>query len=209
MKDAEPLGDNIIHSVTNPIPRLTGAIHVYGGDFFAAERSEWDPETLQEGRLRRRQEHETVRRGQCDLPDGVIRGSDLAMVERVYAIHSDAECERLEAQARLAPLSSHVKYLPLKPRISVLDAGCGSGSMTRQIARAEPDATVMGVDLRDSYLDFARRKAAFRKSSPTLPSKGATFARYRLLTLPLTSSGTSTCCNGLATLWLPCANSRG
>ena len=23
-KDADPLGDNIIHSVTNPIPRLTG-----------------------------------------------------------------------------------------------------------------------------------------------------------------------------------------
>jgi predicted metal-dependent enzyme (double-stranded beta helix superfamily) len=48
--DAEPLGHNIIHSVTNPIGRLTGAIHVYGGDFFAAERSEWDPETLLEGR---------------------------------------------------------------------------------------------------------------------------------------------------------------
>jgi predicted metal-dependent enzyme (double-stranded beta helix superfamily) len=48
--DAEPLGHNIIHSVTNPIPRLTGAIHVYGGDFFAAERSEWDAETLREGR---------------------------------------------------------------------------------------------------------------------------------------------------------------
>jgi predicted metal-dependent enzyme (double-stranded beta helix superfamily) len=49
-KDAEPLGSNIIHSVTNPIGRLTGAIHVYGGDFFGAERSEWDPETLIEGR---------------------------------------------------------------------------------------------------------------------------------------------------------------
>ena len=49
-KDAEPLGHSIIHSVTNPIPRLTGAIHVYGGDFFAAERSEWDPETLLEER---------------------------------------------------------------------------------------------------------------------------------------------------------------
>jgi predicted metal-dependent enzyme (double-stranded beta helix superfamily) len=48
-KDADPLGDNIIHSVTNPIARLT-AIHVYGGDFFGAERSEWDPETLEEGR---------------------------------------------------------------------------------------------------------------------------------------------------------------
>jgi len=49
-KDAEPLGRNIIHSVTNPISRLTGAIHVYGGDFFGAARSEWDPETLLERR---------------------------------------------------------------------------------------------------------------------------------------------------------------
>lgn len=37
-----------IHSVVNPIPRLTGAIHVYGGDFFATPRSEWDAETLRE-----------------------------------------------------------------------------------------------------------------------------------------------------------------
>jgi predicted metal-dependent enzyme (double-stranded beta helix superfamily) len=48
--DAEPLGPRVIHSVTNPIPRLTGAIHVYGGDFFAAERSEWDSASLIEGR---------------------------------------------------------------------------------------------------------------------------------------------------------------
>jgi predicted metal-dependent enzyme (double-stranded beta helix superfamily) len=46
--DAEPLGRNVIHSVTNPISRMTGAIHVYGGDFYAAERSQWDPETLLE-----------------------------------------------------------------------------------------------------------------------------------------------------------------
>ncbi len=48
--DTEPMGRNIIHSVTNPVPRLSAAIHVYGGDFFAAERSEWDPETLSEQR---------------------------------------------------------------------------------------------------------------------------------------------------------------
>jgi len=48
VKDAEPLGENIIHSVTNPIEKLTGAIHVYGGDFFNQKRSEWDPETLTE-----------------------------------------------------------------------------------------------------------------------------------------------------------------
>jgi predicted metal-dependent enzyme (double-stranded beta helix superfamily) len=47
-RDAIVLGSEIIHSVTNPIPRLTGAIHIYGGDFFNANRSEWDPETLAE-----------------------------------------------------------------------------------------------------------------------------------------------------------------
>ena len=47
-KDVVPLGHDIIHSVTNPIPRLTGAIHVYGGDFFGVPRSEWDAETLLE-----------------------------------------------------------------------------------------------------------------------------------------------------------------
>ena len=48
-RDAEPLGRNIIHSVINPIPRLTGALHVYGGDFLAAGgRSEWDPDTFRE-----------------------------------------------------------------------------------------------------------------------------------------------------------------
>ena len=50
VKDCKPLGRDIIHSVTNPIPRLTGAIHIYGGDFFETPRSEWDPESLQEGR---------------------------------------------------------------------------------------------------------------------------------------------------------------
>ena len=47
-KDVVPLGQDLIHSVTNPLPRLTGALHVYGGDFFAPGRSEWDAETLVE-----------------------------------------------------------------------------------------------------------------------------------------------------------------
>jgi predicted metal-dependent enzyme (double-stranded beta helix superfamily) len=47
-KDTLVLGADVIHSVINPIPRITGAIHVYSGDFFAAARSEWDPETLRE-----------------------------------------------------------------------------------------------------------------------------------------------------------------
>jgi predicted metal-dependent enzyme (double-stranded beta helix superfamily) len=47
-REAHPLGPGIIHSVTNPTSQFTGAIHVYGGDFFAKERSEWDPATLEE-----------------------------------------------------------------------------------------------------------------------------------------------------------------
>ena len=45
---AAALGHDIVHSVTNPIEKLTSALHVYGGDFFAPGRSEWDPETLEE-----------------------------------------------------------------------------------------------------------------------------------------------------------------
>ena len=35
------LGDDAIHSVTNPTGQHAGAIHVYGGDFFSTPRSEW------------------------------------------------------------------------------------------------------------------------------------------------------------------------
>ncbi len=46
--DVTILGRDIIHSVINPLAKLSGAIHVYDGDFFAAQRSMWDAETLVE-----------------------------------------------------------------------------------------------------------------------------------------------------------------
>ena len=42
------LGDDVIHSVVNPLTTLTGAIHVYGGEFFSRPRSDWDPTTFVE-----------------------------------------------------------------------------------------------------------------------------------------------------------------
>jgi predicted metal-dependent enzyme (double-stranded beta helix superfamily) len=42
------LGDDAIHGVDNPMRAYTGAIHVYGGDFFATPRSQWDADTLEE-----------------------------------------------------------------------------------------------------------------------------------------------------------------
>ena len=47
-KDTTPLGAAVIHGVTNPLDHITAAIHVYGGDFFATPRSEWDPESFEE-----------------------------------------------------------------------------------------------------------------------------------------------------------------
>lgn len=47
-RDVRPLGRDIIHSVTNPTSKFTAAIHIYKGDFFAVERSQWDPESLEE-----------------------------------------------------------------------------------------------------------------------------------------------------------------
>jgi len=43
--DVAVLPADTIHSVTNPLERFTGGIHVYGGDFFATTRSQWNPET--------------------------------------------------------------------------------------------------------------------------------------------------------------------
>ena len=46
--DTVLLGVRTVHAVTNPLARPTGALQVYGGDFFKAARSEFDPATLEE-----------------------------------------------------------------------------------------------------------------------------------------------------------------
>lgn len=47
-KDTVSLDSDDIHAVMNPLDQVTAAIHVYGGDFFATPRSEWDTETFEE-----------------------------------------------------------------------------------------------------------------------------------------------------------------
>ncbi|MGA8651445.1 MAG: class I SAM-dependent methyltransferase [Xanthobacteraceae bacterium] len=76
-----------------------------------------------------------------------------------YVIHSDEECERLERQARLANIEGHLRHLPVAGAHRFLDVGCGSGSMSRLIARSFPEVEVVGVDLREQYLDYARARA--------------------------------------------------
>ena len=47
-KDVVVLGEEIIHSVTNPLRQYTPAIHVYQGDFVEMPRSAWASETSEE-----------------------------------------------------------------------------------------------------------------------------------------------------------------
>jgi predicted metal-dependent enzyme (double-stranded beta helix superfamily) len=65
--DVAALPADVIHSVTNPLPRFTGGIHIYGGDFFDTTRSQWNPETLDEepsdgARIREMFDQENARR---------------------------------------------------------------------------------------------------------------------------------------------------
>ena len=76
-----------------------------------------------------------------------------------YEIHSDEECERLELQARLANIEGHLRHLPIAGVHRVLDVGCGSGSMSRLIARSFPEVEVVGIDVREQYLNYARARA--------------------------------------------------
>ena len=48
VKDTAALPADAVHSVTNPLLRFTGGIHIYGGDFFDTTRSQWNAETLEE-----------------------------------------------------------------------------------------------------------------------------------------------------------------
>jgi predicted metal-dependent enzyme (double-stranded beta helix superfamily) len=46
--DASLLGEECVHAVTNPLGTFTGALQIYGGDFFGIARSEFDATTLEE-----------------------------------------------------------------------------------------------------------------------------------------------------------------
>jgi predicted metal-dependent enzyme (double-stranded beta helix superfamily) len=46
--DVTILGRDVIHSVVNPLAKISAAIHVYDGEFLTARRSMWEAQTLVE-----------------------------------------------------------------------------------------------------------------------------------------------------------------
>ena len=70
------LGRDIIHSVANPIAKMTSALHVYGGDFFnpPAPRSQWRHETLIEQPWDMANTRATFRQAQARYNAGLAAG---------------------------------------------------------------------------------------------------------------------------------------
>ncbi len=51
-----------------------------------------------------------------------------------------------------------IAQIPARPG-RIIDQACGTGILTFKIARRFPDCQIIGVELRNEYLDIARRKA--------------------------------------------------
>ena len=77
-----------------------------------------------------------------------------------YLLDSDEETLRLERQAQIYGFEDDLRHMALRATDRVLDAGCGSGSISREIARNLPKGSAIGVDREPKHIDFARRKAA-------------------------------------------------
>ena len=68
---------------------------------------------------------------------------------------------------RSAPFFDLLSLVEVRPDLKVVDLGCGTGELTRQLADSLPDSIVTGLDSSEQMLDAARAASRFA-SSPNL-----------------------------------------
>lgn len=72
-------------------------------------------------------------------------------------------------QQRAAPFRDLTRWLKVRPGLSAVDLGCGTGELTRQLADLLPDSLVLGVDTSAEMLNqsqaFARPGLSFRQQN--------------------------------------------
>jgi ubiquinone/menaquinone biosynthesis C-methylase UbiE len=71
------------------------------------------------------------------------------------------EARRLEAQAKaLEPITSkELKIMDIHPNMKILDAGCGTGAVTRKIAQLSKQGISIGIDLDPLFIETAKTLA--------------------------------------------------
>jgi ubiquinone/menaquinone biosynthesis C-methylase UbiE len=76
----------------------------------------------------------------------------------MYAGRLD-EATRLEAQAKVVDqiVERELEILDLKPNMRVIDAGCGTGAITRKIASKVFPAETFGVDIDPLFIEKAKK----------------------------------------------------
>jgi SAM-dependent methyltransferase len=86
---------------------------------------------------------------------------------RYFGAGLQREIERLEAQsiALSGELAAEAKLLRLKPGLKVLDAGCGSGAVTRWIAKLVAPSKVIGMDHDPTFVLAARKEARRQRAT--------------------------------------------
>jgi ubiquinone/menaquinone biosynthesis C-methylase UbiE len=71
----------------------------------------------------------------------------------------DLEMQRLELQAKSfeSSLPKQFSLLNIKKGMAVLDAGCGTGSFARSVAKLVPPGSVLGLDVDATFIQEAQR----------------------------------------------------
>jgi SAM-dependent methyltransferase len=81
------------------------------------------------------------------------------VADEKYIISFDGECDRLERQSLLFGHERAFQFVAPASGTRLLDAGCGSGWLSRLVARRMPECEVVGVDINPDYVAYATAKA--------------------------------------------------
>src|SRR5262245_38641467 len=79
-----------------------------------------------------------------------------------YVLEGPDEAQRLEEQSENPNYDCRVELqgFSVKDNSRILDAGCGSGAVTRFLAESKSSSFIVGCDLSPERIDFARRAAS-------------------------------------------------
>ena len=76
-----------------------------------------------------------------------------------YVLDSEIECERLDRQGKVQGFENVLRHFDIRPGMKILDAGSGSGWVSRNLARAHPEVEIVGADYNPGYVAYANTKA--------------------------------------------------